>query len=231
MDQWGVGRAGVNDGLVILFDLKQSDPCHGQVQLYAGEGYRATWLSNEDRQRIFENDMLPKLRECDLDGALLAAMDKISGIPTWRVINSVIGLVLAPLVLLLLVGRALLAWYREGKDPVYLDDPSILVPAPPPGLTPAAGAAVRDGGVARRSLTAASLDLAVRGYMGFRAEPARSLWAAHRTSASSRARPSRATRRSRLACCGRAAGRWTRRRSTCGDRLDRAGGRVRVHRA
>ena len=171
MDQWGVGRAGVNDGLVILFDLKQSDPCHGQVQLYAGKGYRETWLSNEDRQRIFENDMLPKLRECDLNGALLAAMDKVSGIPTWRVLNAVIGLILAPLVLLLLVGRALLAWYREGKDPVYLDDPSILVPAPPPSLTPAAGAAVRDGGVARRSLTAASLDLAVRGYAGFRAEP------------------------------------------------------------
>jgi len=171
MDQWGVGRAGVNDGLVILFDLKESDPCHGQVQLYAGKGYRETWLSNEDKQRVFENDMLPKLRECDLDGALLAAMDKVSGVPTWRVVNSVVGLVLAPLVLVLLVGRALFAWYREGRDPVYLDDPSILVPAPPPGLTPAAGAAIRDGGVARRSLTAASLDLAVRGYAGFRAEP------------------------------------------------------------
>ena len=171
MDQWGVGRAGVNDGLVILFDLKQSDPCHGQVQLYAGKGYRETWLSNDDRQRIFENDMLPKLRECDLNGALLAAMDKISGVPTWRVVNSVIGLVLAPLVLLLLVGRALFTWYRDGRDPVYLDDPSILIPAPPPGLTPAAGAAMRDGGVYRRSLTAASLDLAVRGYAGFKAEP------------------------------------------------------------
>ena len=171
MDQWGVGRAGVNDGLVILFDLKQSDPCHGQVQLYAGDGYRETWLSNEDRQRIFENDMVPKLRECDLDGALLAVMDKVSAVPTWRVVNAVLGLVLAPLVLLLLVGGALFRWYRAGRDPVYLDDPSILVPAPPPGLTPAAGAAVRDGGVARRSLTAASLDLAVRGYAGFRAEP------------------------------------------------------------
>ena len=60
MDQWGVGRAGVNDGLVILFDLYQDDPCHGQVQMYAGSGYRDAWLSNDDRQRIFENDMLPQ---------------------------------------------------------------------------------------------------------------------------------------------------------------------------
>jgi len=109
----------------------------------------------------------------------LAAMDKISGVPTWRVVNSVIGLVLAPLVLLLLVGRALFTWYRDGRDPVYLDDPSILVPAPPPGLTPAAGAAMRDGGVARRSLTAASLDLAVRGYAGFKAELGDSVIAPH----------------------------------------------------
>ena len=84
MDQWGVGRAGVDDGLVILFDLNQGDPCHGQVQLYAGPGFREAWLSNEDRQRIFDNDMLPSLRQCDMNGALLAAMDKIVGRPRGR---------------------------------------------------------------------------------------------------------------------------------------------------
>ena len=176
MDQWGVGRAGVDDGLVILFDLGQADPCHGQVQLYAGPGFRETWLSNDDRQRIFENDMLPRLRECDMDGALLAAMDKISGVSTYRVWNAVLGLILAPLILIVVVGLALRSWFRTGRDPVYLDDPSILMPAPPPGLTPAAGAAVRDGSVTRRALTAASLDLAARGRIGFRAEKSSSLF-------------------------------------------------------
>ncbi len=176
MDQWGVGRAGVDDGLVILFDLGEADPCHGQVQLYAGPGFRDTWLSNDDRQRIFENDMLPKLRECDMDGAVLAAMDKISGISGGRVVNAVLGLVLAPIVLLVVVVLALRSWFRTGRDPVYLDDPSILMPAAPPGLTPAAGAAVRDGSVTRRALTAASLDLAARGRIGFRAEPNHSLF-------------------------------------------------------
>ncbi len=176
MDQWGVGRAGVDDGLVILFDLHESDPCHGQVQLYAGPGFRETWLSNEDRQRIFENDMLPALRQCDMNGALLAAMDKIAGIPGARVLNAILGLVLAPLILFGVIGFSLYRWWRSGKDPVYLDDPSILMPAPPPGLTPAAAAAVRDGKVTRRALTAASLDLASRGRIAFRAVPSEALF-------------------------------------------------------
>lgn len=176
MDQWGVGRAGVDDGLVILFDLHQNDPCHGQVQLYAGPGFRETWLSNDDRQRIFENDMIPLLRQCDLDGAALVALDKVAGAGTWRVVNAVLGLVLAPAILLIVILGSLFQWYREGRDPVYLDDPSILMPAPPPGLTPAAGAVVRDGSVSRRALTAASLDLAARGRIGFRAEESHSLF-------------------------------------------------------
>jgi hypothetical protein len=169
MDQWGVGRAGIDDGLVILFDLYESDPCHGQVQLYAGPGFREAWLSNDDRQRIFENDMLPSLRRCDFNGALLAAMDKISAVPGARQLNAVLGLILAPAILILTVVYSLFRWFRAGRDPVYLDDPSILMPAPPPGLTPAAGAAMRDGGVNRRSLTAASLDLAARGRIAFQA--------------------------------------------------------------
>jgi hypothetical protein len=169
MDQWGVGRAGVNDGLVILFDLYESDPCHGQVQLYAGSGYREAWLSNDDRQRIFESDMLPHLRTCDIDGALLTAMDKISAVPGARQLNAVLGLILAPVILILTVVYSLFRWFRAGRDPVYLDDPSILMPAPPPGLTPAAGAAIRDGSVSRRALTAASLDLAARGRIAFQA--------------------------------------------------------------
>ncbi len=186
MDQWGVGRAGIDDGLVILFDLHELDPCHGQVQLYAGPGYRATYLSNEDRQAIFDNDMLPLLRRCDLDGALLVAMAAVdanaspeyaSRITFFRQLNAVLGLVIAPLLFVLLVGWGMLHWFRTGRDPVYLDDPSIHIPAPPKGLTPAAGAAVRDGKVTRRALTAASLDLAVRGHIAFDAEEKRGLFA------------------------------------------------------
>ena len=73
---------------------------------------------------------------------------------------------------MLIVGGALIAWYRHGRDPVYLDDPSIHIPAPPAGLTPAAGAVIRDGKSTRRALTTASLDLASRGLIEFDAEQA-----------------------------------------------------------
>ena len=59
----------------ILYDL--SDPCHGQVQLYAAPGYAAAFLSNAERQEVFQQRMLPFLRGCDFDGATLAAMDRI----------------------------------------------------------------------------------------------------------------------------------------------------------
>ena len=179
MDEWGVGRAGIDDGLVILFDLHENDPCHGQVQLYAGPGYAASYLSNAERQAIFDDDMLPMLRECDLDGALLTAMAKVDSNATpghaamitfFRQLNAVLGLIVAPLLFVLVMSWAILTWFRHGRDPIYLDDPSIHIPAPPPGLTPAAGATIRDGNVSRRALTAASLDLAVRGLISFEAE-------------------------------------------------------------
>ena len=85
-----------------------------------------------------------------------------------RQINAVIGLVGAPIVFLGLAGWAFFHWRRFGKDPVYLDDPSVLMPAPPPDLTAASGAMVMDGGTSRRALTTAMLDLASRGLITFR---------------------------------------------------------------
>ncbi len=173
-----MGRAGFDDGLAIFFDLDPSLQ-HGQVQLYAGPGFEAAYLSNEERQRIFDNDMLPYLRSGDFDGALAIALQRIDAAATpehaaalqgSRQINAVVGLVGAPIVFLGLSGWAFFHWRRFGKDPVYLDDPSVLMPAPPPELTAAAGAVVMDGGTSRRALTTAMLDLASRGLISFRQE-------------------------------------------------------------
>lgn len=171
VDQWGIGRAGFNDGLVILFDLDPSLQ-HGQVQLYAAPGFEAAFLSNNERQAIFENDMLPHLRSADFDGALAVALSRVDAAATSehadalersRQINAVLGLVGAPIVFMSLVGWLFTSWRRFGKDPVYLDDASILMPAPPPDLTAASGALIMDGAVSRRALTTAMLDLASRG--------------------------------------------------------------------
>ncbi|MBA3235913.1 MAG: TPM domain-containing protein, partial [Chloroflexi bacterium] len=179
IDQWGIGRAGFDDGLVIFFDLDPSLE-HGQVQLYAAPGFEAAFLSNAERQAIFDEDMLPRLRVADFDGALRVAIDKVdaaatpehaASLQTARQINAVVGLVGAPVVFLGLVGWVYLNWRRLGKDPVYLDDPSILMPAPPPDLTAASGAMIMDGATSRRALTTALLDLASRGLIAFRDDP------------------------------------------------------------
>jgi uncharacterized membrane protein YgcG len=178
IDQWGVGRAGFDDGLAIFFDF-DSTRTGGQVQLYAAPGFEEAFLTNSERQAIFENDMLPHLRVDDWDSAILVAMDRIDEVATpenaarlerGRQFNAVIGLMGAPIAFIGLVGWAIFSWLRYGKDPVYLDSPSIYVPAPPPDLTAAAGAMIVDGRSSRRALTTAMLDLASRGLIGFREE-------------------------------------------------------------
>ena len=178
INQWGIGRKGFDDGLAIFFNFEPGRSS-GQVQLYAAPGFAATYLTNAERQAIFENDMRPHLRADDWDAAILAAINRIDDVATpenaarlqqGRQLNAAIGLVGGPLVLVGLIGWAFFHWRRYGKDPVYLDSPSIYVPAPPPDLTAAAGAMVMEGKTTRRALTTAMLDLASRGLIGFREE-------------------------------------------------------------
>jgi uncharacterized membrane protein YgcG len=184
LDQWGVGRRGFYDGLVILVNMNRTQCLagvsgNGQVQLYAGDGYKAAFLSDAERQAIFENDMKPLLSRCQFDAAISAALTKIDAnatpehantLETARRIDAVVGLLAAPLLLALLVGWSGWSWLRYGRDPVYLDDPSILMPAPPPDLTAASAAVVWEGKATRRALTTAMLDLASRGELSFKPE-------------------------------------------------------------
>ena len=177
MDQWGVGRKGFDDGLVILWNLDETLR-HGQVQLYAGPGFR-NLISNEQRQAIYQDDMVPLLRGADLDGAMLAAIGRVDELLTpenasrlqfFRVLNGVLGLVVAPLLFILLAGWAVATWYRRGRDPYVAPGDSVFMPAPPTEMTPATGALILDGRVSRRALTTAMLDLASRGDIAFRQE-------------------------------------------------------------
>ena len=75
--------------------------------LYGGPGFLATFLDNADKQRIFDDDMLPRLKAGDFDGALLVALAAGGrrgdprarpALERARQINAVAGLVVAPLV-------------------------------------------------------------------------------------------------------------------------------------
>lgn len=184
LDDWGVGRAGFFDGLAILINMNRTQ-CqpgasgNGQVQLYAGDGYKAAYLSDSERQQVFDEDMVPLLSRCDIDGAVLVALSRIDAnatadharmLETARILDAAVGLIGGPLAFVFLVAAAAWSWVRYGKDPVYLDDPSILMPAPPPDLTAASGAVVWEGKATRRALTTAMLDLASRGELSFREE-------------------------------------------------------------
>ncbi len=124
--------------------------------------------------------MLPLLEQCDIGGALRAGPrqgrcgnatpEHAAALQQARQVDSIIGLVVAPLLFLLLVGFAAWHWLRFGRDPVYLDDPSIHMPAPPADLTPASAALVWDGRSSRHTLTTALLDLASHGSLAFREE-------------------------------------------------------------
>jgi uncharacterized membrane protein YgcG len=180
MNQWGVGRKGFDDGLVILFDMQDSRQ-HGEVSLYAGGGFKAAYLTNSDRQSIYDNDMKPLLVDGDFDGAMAAALKDVASAATpehatalnqARILNAAVGIAVLVLAVTL-IAFVLFNWYTHGRDPIYVDDNSVLMPAPPDGLTPAMATLLMDDRTSSRTVSAAMVDLAARGLLQFRQESGR----------------------------------------------------------
>jgi hypothetical protein len=181
INQWGVGRQGFDDGLAILLNTytEPGGRVRGQVQLYAAPGFRALYLTNEERQRIFDEEMLPLLRNQQFDAAVLAALRRVDEVATaenaaqltfFRQLDAVVGIVGGLGGFLVLSGWAFFNWRRFGRDPYVVDSPSIYLPAPPAELTAAGGALLYDGRSSRRTLTTALLDLASRDEIAFLAK-------------------------------------------------------------
>jgi uncharacterized membrane protein YgcG len=178
LDAWGVGRQGVNDGLVVLFDMDTS-LAHGQVAMFAGSGFEDLYLDAAERERIITGDMLPRAVEGDLDEALLDGLTHIDRIAqpggnpergrdrAFTTIVAAGSLVVG----LLVFGMFIRRWWRSGRDaPVPLIDDSVLLPAPPKGLTPALATALQRGGVDKEAFTSALVDLGHRGLLTFKAQ-------------------------------------------------------------
>jgi uncharacterized membrane protein YgcG len=175
MDQWGVGRKGFDDGLVLLLSL-QADLKHGTVSLYGGSGFTSTYLNENRLSGIIGSDFVPSAKSGDLDGAMratLAAVDRAvtsdgrERLDRARQLNAVVGLGVAPFALLALLAVAFMAWRREGRDPYFLDSDSVLMAGPPADLTPALATVVRNGRSDQRSVTTALMDLASKGWITF----------------------------------------------------------------
>jgi uncharacterized membrane protein YgcG len=175
LDQWGVGRRGFDDGLVILLGL-EPDLQHGRISLFGGSGFTAAYLDPNGLSAVIQDEMVPRARSGDIDGALLAALESIDGrmttdgserIQRARQLNAVVGLALAPIVLLATLTFAYLAWRRQGRDPEFHDSPSILMAGPPAGMTPPLATLVRRGETSPESLNVTLVELASQGRIAF----------------------------------------------------------------
>ena len=176
MNTWGVGRKGIDDGLVVLFDLDTTLQ-HGQIYLYGGRGFLDSYLSEADLQGLVNDTMLPLAKNGDLDGALLAGIARVDaavvvgGNPARGQQDTVDlaedGLVIA--VAALALAWFGLAWWRRGRDArIPLIDDSVLLPSPPPGLTPSLASVLANDRVDDQAFTAALVDLGHRGLVTFR---------------------------------------------------------------
>jgi len=167
MDTWGVGQKGVNNGIVVLFDL-DTTLRHGQIYVYGGSGIVTKYLSAGAAQNV-ANDMLVKAKAGDLNSALTVGMTQIADAvdhPGTRLESAPLlawQAILALVINLIVVIGVIVTWWRDGRDPpIPLIDDSVLLPAPPPGLTPSMAALLHDGVPTKSAPAAALVDLASR---------------------------------------------------------------------
>ncbi len=176
IDQWGIGRAGFDDGMVLMIGM-DPDPGQSRVSMFAGAGFLGAYANEETLGDIIATDFVPPARNGDLDAATLAAIRAIDERMTpsnrdrleiLRIANAVLGLAIAPAAL---AGTLLMAWRRwrrHGDDPELVDSPSVLMAGPPAGMTPALATVVRGGTADGHSINTILVELAGSGRLSFR---------------------------------------------------------------
>ena len=175
MDQWGVGRAGFDDGVVLMVGL-DPDPGESRVSLYGGSGFVSTYASAQELTDIIADVFVPAAVAGDREGAIVQTVEAVTerGTPEFRerleamrVINAALGIIGAPIALLTTLGLAWRRWKREGDDPDLVDSPSVLMAGPPAGMTPALATVVMHGTATQHTMNTALVDLAGSGRLTF----------------------------------------------------------------
>jgi len=176
MNEWGVGRAGYDDGFVILVSFEE-DLAHGVISTYAGSGFKAAYLSVDDQKRLINQDMAPDFRAGQVGAGLMAALDVVDAavtpaatkrLETYRQVNALVGIPGGILALVLTGGTAFVAWRRHGDDPELVDSPSVLMAGPPADMTPPLATVLREGRAGSNALRTLLVELAGGGLIRFR---------------------------------------------------------------
>ncbi len=176
MNEWGVGRAGYDDGFVILVSFEE-DLVHGVISTYAGSGFKAAYLSVDDQERLINQVMAPDFRAGQVGAGLMAALEEAEAavtpaaterLETYRQVNALIGIPGGILALVLTGGTAFVAWRRHGDDPELIDSRSVLMAGPPAEMTPPLATVLREGRAGSNALRTLLVELAGGGLIRFR---------------------------------------------------------------
>ena len=175
IDQWGIGRSGFDDGLVLMVGMSDN-LVNGRVSLFGGAGFIGAYASEDDLKSIIDNQFVPSALAGNFDAAALDTIAAVAERATpenrdrlemLRIANSALGLIGAPLALLASLGLAWNRWRREGDDPELTDSPSILMAGPPADMTPPLATVVRHGTGNQHTINTLLTELASTGRITF----------------------------------------------------------------
>ncbi len=176
IDQWGIGRSGFDDGLVLLV-ARDPDPGESRVSLFGGSGFLGAYANEDALTEIIDSSFVPAARAGDFDSAALSTIEALDErmdaggrdrLEMLRIANAGLGLIGAPLALVATLGLAWRRWRRDGDDPELTDSPSILMAGPPAEMTPALATVVQKGTASSHSINTILAQLASTGRLTFR---------------------------------------------------------------
>jgi uncharacterized membrane protein YgcG len=175
VDQWGIGRAGFDDSVVLMIGL-DPDPGESRVSLFGGSGFINSYASESDLQAIIDDTFVPLAVAGHRDRAVIETVEEVTSraspevqaqLEASRQINAAVGLIGAPLALLGTLGWAWWTWRREGDDPELVDSPSVLMAGPPAEMTPALATVIRQGRADQHTINTTLVELAGSGRISF----------------------------------------------------------------
>ena len=175
VDQWTIGRAGFDDGVVLMIGL-DPDPGESRVSLFGGSGFINSYANEEQLQSIVDDTFVPLAVSGQREEAIIETVQAVADttspevraqLERSRQINAALGLIGAPLALLGTLGWAWWKWRREGDDPDLVDSPSILMAGPPAEMTPALATVIRNGRADQHTINTTLVELASSGRISF----------------------------------------------------------------
>jgi uncharacterized membrane protein YgcG len=175
IDDWGIGRSGFDDGLVLMVGMAEN-LVNGRVSMFGGAGFLGAYANEDALKSIIDTEFVPSAIAGDFDAATLDTIAAVAERATpanrdrlemLRIANSALGLVGAPLALLISLGAAWNTWRREGDDPELTDSPSILMAGPPADMTPPIATVIRRGTGNQHTVNTLLTELASTGRISF----------------------------------------------------------------